>query len=82
MLLRSIYLRYNFHEVVLTSVLIRFSGGLNTDQVFYGNTTATDYFKILLQDQTTALIGSRYDDNSILFLPLNNFLDKKKTLFF
>ncbi|VVC34315.1 WD40/YVTN repeat-like-containing domain,Sema domain,PSI domain [Cinara cedri] len=34
-------------------------GGLNTEQIFYGNTTATDYFKILLQDQTTALIGSR-----------------------
>ncbi|XP_060861952.1 semaphorin-1A-like [Metopolophium dirhodum] len=34
-------------------------GAFNSDQIFHGNKTATDYFKILLQDQTTALIGSR-----------------------
>lgn len=47
-----------------------FLGAFNLDQIFYGNKTATDYFKILLQEQTTALIGSRYDIY-ILFLELH-----------
>lgn len=42
-------------------VRLRVSGAFNPDQIFHGNKTATDYFKILLQDRTTALIGSRYD---------------------
>ncbi|XP_050433257.1 semaphorin-1A-like isoform X2 [Adelges cooleyi] len=31
----------------------------NSDQIFHGNKSTKNYFKILLQDQTTALIGSR-----------------------
>ncbi|XP_050541171.1 semaphorin-1A-like [Daktulosphaira vitifoliae] len=34
-------------------------GAFNADQIFNGNKSTKNYFKILLQDQNTALIGSR-----------------------